>query len=165
MPNTQFVGRCRALKQISNNVKMKKLIYVLLILILFSCRKDDDVKLTALESKLVGVWNGYQTVNKYDHHDDIIRNRPPYSIAFPYANGVEILDNGTLYGRIADNMSDPNTKFRRAPAYLDTWQLLNDNTVRLAHLEYSIISVTDKELVLFREVNSSSSETIKLRRE
>lgn len=130
-----------------------------------SCNKDENLEEFTSESKLVGTWNGYQTVDKQENHDDLINNHPPYSIAFAYDNGIEILADGKLYGRLADDTMDPNTTFRRFPDYLESWKLLGDNKVRLADLEYSIISLTDSELVIYRDVNSSSSIIIKLKKE
>ena len=144
---------------------MKASIVFLLALIFLSCRKEENVEEIHTESKLVGIWNGYQTVEKMDGQEDITHNTPPYNIAFAYDNGIEILDDGTLYGRYVDNSVAPLLKFKRDPNYVDSWKLLNKNQLRLADLEYSILSLTDSELIIHRQVNSGSTITIKLKRE
>jgi hypothetical protein len=124
---------------------MKRLIFTMVLFTAVSCAKDEKEE---LRSKLTGTWYGtnYENTNhlrpEADHTFHLI-----YSIGFAYANGLEVIEDGTLQGLVA-RLDDDLNPISWSDLYTGTWELLDANEVRFNTEIYEIITLTEEVLIL-----------------
>ncbi|WP_273567030.1 hypothetical protein [Maribacter halichondriae] len=134
---------------------MKKLICFFAVATLFSCSKNES---EGRAKEILGTWHGVRTDFIVDGQPDPNSSRDGiYSVAFAYANGLEIFDDGTLKGLIKNFDNDLQMDVWIPTEYVSTWELLNDTEVRLNDLTYKLVLLTENELVIQFE----SANTIK----
>ncbi len=135
---------------------MKKLICFFAIATLYSCSKNEN---EVWAKDILGTWYGVRTNFIIDGQPDPNSSRDGiYSVAFAYANGLEIFEDRTLKGLIKTFNNELQTDvWVYETEYLGTWEPLKDNEVRLNDLTYKLVLLTENELIIHFE----SSNTVK----
>lgn len=123
---------------------MKKIFLVLMVLTLFSCKKE-DVTINE-ESRLIGKWDSY---NSMWESQTVGTNIPAYSVLFNYEQGFEIFANKTYHSRytVTQNTLNPGTWSATADSITFKHIALDGSTEALV---FALVKIETNKLIIKR---------------